>query len=226
MTKDKTNYRMITHHDLEPRVAKLETGIEQLARNMTELTSIVREQGKTSETQIQGLLVAVTTAAGPRKTDWGTIIASVGLVMVIGAAAFSPLYLRVGDLQTTDIRFEERFERHRELTLHPVGQAKVDSLEKSLIESKITLKEEIEKLDAKLQKEYQLMSDVQKESSKGHDKSIADLDTRLQREFIALDTNSRERSSRNLSRIDELEKIVRDNRILENERLYQKSIKQ
>ncbi len=77
--------------NLEPRVAKLETGLEILTRDVTSLANVVREQSRNIETEIQKLAVAVTQASAPRKTEWPTLIATIMLIMAIGSAVFWPL---------------------------------------------------------------------------------------------------------------------------------------
>ena len=47
-------------HNLEPRVAKLETGLEILTRDVSNLVVVVRDQSRNIEGEIQKLVVAVT----------------------------------------------------------------------------------------------------------------------------------------------------------------------
>lgn len=77
--------------DLEPRVAKLETGLEILTRDVTNLASIIREQSHSIEGEIQRLSVAVTQAGAPKKTEWPTLIAAGMLFIAVGSAVFAPL---------------------------------------------------------------------------------------------------------------------------------------
>ena len=114
---------------LEPRVAKLEEGMERLTTDVQNLANIVREQGNQIEGEIQKLMVAVTQAAGPRKTDWSTIFAGLMLVFAIGSAVFWPLNQISQDNKLAIQAIEEKFIAHGNLTLHPVGQMLVNRIE-------------------------------------------------------------------------------------------------
>lgn len=98
---------------LEPRVAKLETGLELLTKDVASLAHIVREQGGNIENQIRELAVNITQAAAPRKTDWPTLIALIMLIMAIGSAVFWPLNQAVGnnreELRASDLRLQMEF---------------------------------------------------------------------------------------------------------------------
>jgi hypothetical protein len=124
------------HTHLETRVATVEANLGAMSKNLADLTvdvrdlsQGVREQGRQFDDQMKQLLVAVTQAQGPRKTDWHLLLGAIGLILAIGAAAFSPLMLRIGDTQVLQEHSEARFERHTELTLHPVGAEKIRALE-------------------------------------------------------------------------------------------------
>lgn len=101
---------------LEPRVAKLETGLEMLTRDVASLAQITRDQGNSIERQIKDLAIGVTQAAAPRKTDWQTLIALVMLIMALGSAVFWPIHQQISNL-------DEQLKIHvvnnqRELTSH------------------------------------------------------------------------------------------------------------
>ena len=113
---------------LEPRVAALETGIASLTGDIAELVKAVHEQG----VSIGKLAVEVRGVQGPRKTDWGVILTAAGLMMAIGAAALSPLYLRMNDVQATAAQNRADYHAHTLLTLHPVGAEKIAALERRL----------------------------------------------------------------------------------------------
>lgn len=117
---------------LEPRVAKLEEGLGRLTEDVRSLASIVRDQGSTVEKQLSELTIAVTQAAGPKKTDWGTLISAVLLVMAIGSAVFWPLNQTVEENKTAIETLDKSFQTHGQLTLHPVGQALLQRLELQL----------------------------------------------------------------------------------------------
>jgi len=117
------------NRQLEPRVAKLEVGLDRLTEDVRSLAGIVRDQGANVEKQLQSLTIAVTEAQAPRKTDWSVIISAVLLMMAIGSAIFWPLN------QTSQInkeaidKLEVKFEQHEQLQGHPVGVALIQQLD-------------------------------------------------------------------------------------------------
>jgi len=117
---------------LEPRVAKLEVGLDRLTEDVRSLALIVREQGSQVESEIQKLVIAVTQASGPRKTDWSTIIAGCALVLAIGSAAFWPLNQTTQENKQTITALEEKYDSHSAIENHPVGVALVNRLESEL----------------------------------------------------------------------------------------------
>ena len=119
---------------LEPRVAQLEVGLDRLTDDVANLANVVREQGSQMEQDIQKLIVAVTQAGGPRKTDWSTIIAGVMLVLAIGSAAFWPLNQNVQETKSSFNSLYESFQEHARIANHPVGEALIDRLEYQLKE--------------------------------------------------------------------------------------------
>lgn len=148
---------------LEPRVAKVETAIEAITRdinalvsNVRDLTSAVRTQGDQTDAQIRNLLVSVTAAAGPRKTDWALLIGAIGLILAIGAAAFSPMLLRINDLYTKQDKTEERMREHELLRLHPVGESRLNAIEEAMKTAVGINPQGIRDLDNKLQREFNL----------------------------------------------------------------------
>ena len=106
---------------LEPRVAKLEVGLDRLTEDVRSLASIVRDQGTNIEKQLNQLTISVTQAAGPRKTDWSTIIAGIALILAIGSAVFWPLNQTYQDNKQNLQTLEAKFDRHQELQIHSVG---------------------------------------------------------------------------------------------------------
>ena len=120
---------------LEPRVAKLEVGMERLTDDVRNLAIVVREQGNQMEQEIQKLVVAVTQAAGPRKTEWSTIIAAAMLVLAIGAAAFWPLNQTVQEQKVSLSSISQKIENHSRIENHPVGVALIDRLETEIKDS-------------------------------------------------------------------------------------------
>lgn len=129
--KSSTNGQSERGH-LEPRVAKLELGMERLTTDVQNLANIVREQGSQMEGEIQKLIVAVTQASGPRKTDWSTIIAGLALILALGSAAFWPLNQTAQENKAGLVRMEEMIDSHVKVANHPVGEALVERLEEQL----------------------------------------------------------------------------------------------
>lgn len=120
---------------LEPRVAKVETQIESISTSLNALTGdvrslagIVREHAENVESQIRSLTVAVTTASGPRKMEWSVVMTAIFLVMAIGTAALSPMYLRLDDTRAEAKRIDSAIHAHESLPMHQVGQARMDAL--------------------------------------------------------------------------------------------------
>ena len=200
---------------LEPRVIRVETELESLTKdiasltvNIKDLSSAVSRQSENVEKQFQSLAVAVTTAGAPRKTDWGVIVAAVGMVFMAGAATLSPLYLRMNDVQVSAFRSMQRMDDHEKLVMHPVGLSRVDALEKSLRERASENSDDIRALDSKLQKETELTANK-------IEQRVSDLDIRLQREFLtaqqtirdtatAVETRSRQTSDSIQKELEEL----------------------
>lgn len=142
---------------LEPRVAKLEVGMERLTEDVANLATVVREQGTQMEQEIQKLVVAVTQAAGPRKTDWSTIIAGIMLVMAIGSAVFWPLNQTTQDTKVQAQRVEEGLDAHTRLDMHPVGLALVHRLEDGLKEHEASCLKEREILRVHFHEELTML---------------------------------------------------------------------
>lgn len=168
MKENSTPSRFVTEN-LEPRVAKLETGLEILTRDVTSLAQVVREQSTNLEHEVQKLAVAVTQASGPRKTDWQTILSAIMLIMAIGSAVFWPLNQTAQNNKTDLQALTLKFEDHQKLNLHPVGSALLGRLEDQLKIHIANNVSETENDRASIQKQFEL------------------LDEKLQREFSAAD---------------------------------------
>ena len=137
----------VTSMDIEPRLATVETQIgsvtgqlRELANDVRDLSSTLRDQGVRVEGEIQKLLVGLTNAAAPRRTDWQALLTGVGLILAIGGAALSPVYLRLSDVQTavhdnakSVVQVAKALTDHSKLKLHPVGETRIDALEHSVI---------------------------------------------------------------------------------------------
>src|ERR1039457_3194094 len=97
--------------NLEPRVAKLEVGIETLTREISELGKIVREESGSKALQIAAPSTAVERAAAPRSTNWGNLIAAAALVIAVGAAVISPLKEQIGQSGVEDVKLSNRIDK-------------------------------------------------------------------------------------------------------------------
>ena len=172
---------------LEPRVARLETGLETLTKNVSDLTITIRDNNLEVSRQLAALQVSVTTAAGPKRTDWGVILTAIGLILAIGAAVFVPINNSTKDNKDAILKVQDMMADHMKLTLHPVGSALVQRLEEQIATHTLlndrVMKEHVERdtqefnaLDKKLQLEYSLVN-VNLAAQ------TAALDVRLQKEF-------------------------------------------
>ena len=115
---------------LEPRVAKLEAGLDILTKNVTDLTIAVRDNANNLEGKFERLTIAVTQAQAPKKTDWMSIITGLMLIMAIGSAVFWPLSQTSANNKEDIQRLEQKNEK------------------------------EFDALDKKLQQEYLLMNET------------------------------------------------------------------
>ena len=140
---------------LEPRVAKLEVGLDRLTEDVRSLAGIVRDQGANVEKQLQSLTVAVTQAQAPRKTDWNIVISGGLLIMALGSAVFWPLNQTGQNNKDAIERLTMKFEQHEAIPMHPVGQALMQHLE-----ARVAIIEEQHRQDAERDKnELQVLRD-------------------------------------------------------------------
>lgn len=148
MVKKNMNDNIDRSH-LEPRVARLETGLETLTRNVSDLTVTLREYASETNHKLDTLSVSVTTAAGPRRTDWSVIFAGIALIIAIGAAAIVPLNNSTNDNKSNISRTDDILSDHMKLNLHPVGAALLQRLEEQIVAHTVanerTMKEHIER---------------------------------------------------------------------------------
>lgn len=137
---------------LEPRVAKLEAGLDILTKNVTDLTVAVRDNSNNLENKLERLTIAVTEAQAPKKTDWSTIFAGAMFFLAIGSAVFWPLNQTTIDTKNKLEQSLELLADHQKQDQHPVGEAVVSRLEanfeKHQDESKKLLLETIERQKA------------------------------------------------------------------------------
>jgi hypothetical protein len=177
-------------NSLEPRVAKLETGLEILTKDVSTLAQIVRDQGTNIERELHQLGVQVSQAAGPRKTEWGLVINFTLLIMAIASAMFWPLNQTAQNTKNELKDTVKAFDDHQKLDNHPVTKVLLNRLEDQLAthiinnDSAMRLhqdwaNQQFSSLDSKLQKEYTLVN-ARLETQ------IASLDTKVQLEMKLL----------------------------------------
>jgi uncharacterized protein HemX len=137
-------------NNLEPRVATIESELKSLTRDVGILTKDVRdlvgavkEQSDNYDAQLRKLTVDLVGASGPRPMNWGVLLNGVGLSLAIGAAVFYPMQFRITELSERADSFMAEFRAHEKLTLHPVGTAKVDALDRLVQEEATNLEKEL-----------------------------------------------------------------------------------
>lgn len=134
--------------NLEPRVAKLETGLEILTRDVTTLATVVREQSRNIEAEIQNLAVAVTQAAGPKKTDWSLFIGFIMLILTIGSAVFWPINQTAESNKTAIHELGSLVASHVALDSHPVANVILKSLEDKVNRDFVQINARLNKLES------------------------------------------------------------------------------
>lgn len=138
-------YDSQNNHNLEPRVAKIETGLEIVTRDVTTLGNVVREQSRNIETEIQKLAVAVTQAAAPKKTEWHTLIALAALIMVIGSAIFVPLNQKIQANKEDITAVSTAYHKHETQDGHSVELVEIRELKAKVTELEANNKDAIRK---------------------------------------------------------------------------------
>jgi hypothetical protein len=174
-------------HLLEPRVAKLETGLELLTRDVTNLAQIVREQSRNIEGELHKLGMAVTAAAGPQKTDWATLISFAFLIMAIGSAVFWPLNQRTEDKRGILSNLEEKFADHVKMNNHPVGEALVNRLEMESNTHKIQDEKTFSDLETKMRDENKLINQITQKQIEGIQSQQASINERTYARILKLE---------------------------------------
>lgn len=190
---------------LEPRVAKLEAGLEMLTRDVASLAQITREQGTNIEKQIRELAVGVSEASAPRKTDWQSIFAALMLVMAIGSAVFWPLNQVTHQNQAAIAAVQNELTEHRMLKLHPVGETRVDNMEVRFSELSKANGAAIEAVDKKLQRETELLvNEIRTQVANvtvKYDREVQNLGERLIGKLNEYDQNILEQNRRDLEEL-------------------------
>jgi uncharacterized coiled-coil protein SlyX len=166
---------------LEPRVARLEEGMTQLAKTVNDLAITMRDNNAEVGKKLDSLNVAVTNAQAPKRTDWGTLILGLMLILSLGAAVLVPINNNASDNKASIQLVDQKFEAHQALAGHPLNTQKIEGLQKDLEDKWTTYKEQHKDLDTKIQRETQLMTDLVTAQMNA-------LDLRVQKEFQALNT--------------------------------------
>ena len=203
MNDEETTVQSTRGNSLEPRVTALEVGLDRLTSDVKDLATVVRMQGQTVEQEIQKLVVAVTQASGPKKTDWGTIIAGVGLILAIASAAFWPLNQQVQDTKQALTLIRESVIEHQKMDNHPVGAALLQRLEEQL------------KLHVEINKRE--MEDHIAQGLREH----ATVEKNLKQEIGALDEKTQLYLDKLYSRVVALEETERQNAEMDHAELLQ-----
>ena len=117
---------------LEPRVARLETSMETLTRNVGDLTNTVQRIATNIDDKFEKLNIGLTQAQAPKRTDWSLLLTIGFFILALGSAIFWPLNKNTQDNHTDIQTLSQKFDEHTKLTLHPVGQALLGRLENQL----------------------------------------------------------------------------------------------
>lgn len=81
---------------LEPRMAAVEETAKTLMRDVGILSSDVRKLAD-SNAELSRAIIA---AAAPKKMEWSALITAAAFAMAVGAAALSPMWLRINTVET------------------------------------------------------------------------------------------------------------------------------
>ena len=153
----------------EPRVTRVEAGLDGLKNTVQDLASVVRTQGEQQmaqntriESQIQSLTVAVTNAAAPKKTDWNLLLTLGFFILTCSGILFIPLN------QTTQATKESlhevimSFQAHQQLDNHPVGVALMHRLQSQLDTSIANMAHDQEVQNADWNRRFNIHDDMDK----------------------------------------------------------------
>ena len=192
---------------LEPRVARLETGLETLTRNVSEMAVSIRENANATNQKIDGLIVAVTNAQAPRKTDWSLFLSIGFFILALGSAVFWPLNKTAQDNKDAIGAVQQKFESHLTLPAHPLAQAKIDALTKEVEVNRAEMAKRDEQLDTKIQRETQLMTDLLSARLEGLDKRLQ-VEMGLKNEIISAKLQCMTAGAATHEHADELERKI------------------
>ena len=82
---------MMNDSQLEPRVVRLETGLDILTKNVNDIAISMRENAINLDNKMGELTIAITTAQAPKKTDWSLFVSIGFFIMALASAVFWPL---------------------------------------------------------------------------------------------------------------------------------------
>ena len=145
---------------MEPRVARLEVGLETLTKNVNDIVIAMRENSLSTNTKIDNLAIAVTQASAPRKTDWNLLLTLGFFILAIGSAVFWPLNKSSYDNKVELDNLSTKIEHHIILDAHPVSAVRFAELEKKYEENRTEMVNRDKELNTKIQRETQLMTDL------------------------------------------------------------------
>ena len=186
MEQDTLTSRVST---LETQLSNLGDVVHDFISSSTENFRQLREQMSRGQNDTQEklgqLAITVSKISVPRGADPNTLIQLGLLILAVGSIIFATLGQRITSIESVNENQTALFAAHEKLPLHPVGQARIDALEKRIDKQERDTTSAIEHLDLKLQKEYELMNATV-------DSRIRELDDRVQREFqSALDNTDK-----------------------------------
>jgi hypothetical protein len=167
----------------EPRVTRVEAGLEGLNKTVGDLAAVVRNQGDQVmaqntrvENQIQQLTVAVTNAAAPRKTDWNLLISIGFLLLAFSGVLFLPLNQTTQATKEALHELTVEVQRHQQLDNHPVGVALMSRLQGQMDSEIAFMKHDQEVQNSNWESRFKMHDELD-------EKGFKSLDEKLQREF-------------------------------------------
>lgn len=117
---------------MEPRVAKLEAGLDLLTKNVSDLTTNVQRIATTIDDKFERLNIGLANAQAPKKTDWSLFISIGFFILALGSAVFWPLNKTAQDNKAEISKCAGELAEHQKLDSHPVSAALLKDIEKVL----------------------------------------------------------------------------------------------
>jgi hypothetical protein len=134
---------MMNDSQLEPRVVRLETGLDILTKNVNDIAISMRENAMNLDNKMGELTIAITTAQAPKKTDWSLFVSIGFFIMALASAVFWPLNQQTQNNKETIAQTHNSMVEHIKLDMHPVGLALVNRLEMQIKEHVSTNEREL-----------------------------------------------------------------------------------